>query len=110
MDDVIQDLIEEIVLSGTKIYFAYELPDGSIATVTNGDLEFMGDLASNILGSKKLLQKQYDPKSKAQKTTDEGIAGNKGNVGDKGNPVPGYAHKYLDDIDDSEIEKKFTIN
>lgn len=107
MNETILDLIESLLISGQKIYFAYELPDGRVSSVTNGDALFTGKVKSNLISSGRAINKHDDYKSEARRARDEGIAGNKGNVGNKGDTVPGYAHEENKDL---EIEKKFTIN
>lgn len=108
MDDAIRDLIDEIIFTGQKIYVAYELDNGTVASLTNGDAEFMTKVRGNVIASARPNRKPEGHNSEARRARDEGIAGNKGNVGDKGDgPVPGYAHE---SSEDEEVEKTFRIN
>lgn len=99
MNETILDLIESLLISGQKIYFAYELPDGRISSVTNGDALFTGKVKSNLIGSGRAINKHDVAKSEARRAKNEYI----GKVKNEDVLTPAAN-------EDLEVEKKFTIN
>jgi hypothetical protein len=99
VDETLLDLIESIIHSGQKVYVAYEKEDGTTSSITNGDVEFISKVSSNLVGIKKQSRKHYAAKSEARNLKNEYI----GKVRNEDVLTPASN-------EDEEIEKKFTIN
>ncbi len=99
MDETLLELIESIIYSGKKVYVAYEKEDGTTSSITNGDVEFISKVCSNLAGIRKQSRKPDVAKSEARNLKNEYI----GKVRNDDVLTPASN-------EDDEVEKKFTIN
>jgi hypothetical protein len=96
MDDSLKDLIDELIFSEQKIYLAYELPNGTLASLTNGDAEFMSKVKGNVIASVRPNIKPEGHNTKAQKLKNE--------------IIPDDTTPDLRNESDLDVEKTFKIN